>query len=325
MRRSLLFAAILFLCSASTLAQFTPPPNKNAALRYWMAFAEMRDRSADDATTKLMEDVLSGAANWDENRLGPIMEENSAAIHTLQRATELPECNWGLEYSRGAAMSIGHLPKARVLARLNALYGARQMAQGDTAGAVDTWLTGLRFAQDVGKDVGLIGLLSAKPVFLANLYLLTQAVQKGILNSELQDKIRLQLQKLPNEGLNWGDAIKSETWAGEDALRYLAHAANFQEAYKNFFSEPPPQPAQPPSPADIAGFKSYMDEVIAAFRQPYAQTQERLSAISVRIKTMNPAVQSLIPNYPRLNDTRKQVSDDVQILIKRLSGRSNRS
>ena len=317
----LLLAAILFLCSASIFAQsFTPPPNKNAALRYWMAFAEMTDHSADNATIKLMEDVLNGTANWDEQKLGPIVEENSAAVHTLQRAEDLPECNWGLDYSRGAAMSIGHLPKARVLARLNALYGAQQMAKGDVSGAINTWLAGLRFAQDVEKGIGLIGLLSAKPAFLANLHLLTQAVQSGAVNAELQGKIRSQLQKLPNEGLNWIDSIKAEAWAGEDGLKYLSHAANFQETYKNFFSEPPPQPAQPPSAGDIASFQEYMNDVIAAFRQPYAQTQERLSAITARTKTMNPTVQSVIPGYQRMNDARKQVSDDLQMLSKALSG-----
>ncbi|MCU1256841.1 MAG: hypothetical protein JWM83_3140 [Candidatus Angelobacter sp.] len=320
-RFSLLFSAFLFLCSASVSAQsFTPPSNKNAALRYWMAFAEMTDRSADDATTKLLEGVLSGTANWDEQRLGPIVDENSAAVHTLQRATELPECNWGLEYGRGAAMSIGHLPKARVLARLNALYGARQMARGDVAGAVNTWLTGLHFAQDVGKDVGLIGLLSAKPAFLANLHLLARAVQNGAVNTDIQKKIKLQLQKLPNGGLNWTDSIKSEVWADEESLGYLANAANFQETYKEFFGQPPPQTAQPPSAEDIAGFRTYMNEVLAAFQQPDMQTQERLSAITVRTKSMNPAVQSIIPNYQKLADTRKQVSGDVQALNKALTG-----
>jgi hypothetical protein len=318
-RFSSLFAAILFLCSASALAQpFTPPANKNAALRYWMAFAEMADRSTDDATIKLMEDVLSGTASWDEQRLGQVVEENSAAVHMLQRATELPECNWGLEYSRGAAMSIGYLPKARVLARLNALYGARQMAKGDTTGAVNTWLAGLRFAQDIGKGIGLIGLLSAKPAFLANLHLLAQAVQSGTVNAELQSKIRLQLQKLPNEGLDWTDSIKAEAWAGEDGLKYLARSPNFQEAYKEFFSQPPPQPAHPPTQAEINGFHSYMNDVVAAFRQPDAQTQERLLALKERTKAMNPAVQSIIPNYQKLNDTRKQVSGDVQLLSKTL-------
>jgi hypothetical protein len=318
-RFSLLFIAILFLCSASAFAQpFTPPANKNAALRYWMAFAEMADRSADDATIKLMEDVLSGASAWDEQRLGPIVEENSAAVQTLQRGSELTECNWGLEYSRGAAMSIGHLPKARVLARLNALYGARQMAKGDTAGAVKTWLVGLRFAQDIGKDVGLIGLLSAKPAFLANLHLLTQAVQNGTVNAEMQNKIRSQLQRLPGEGLNWTDSIKTEAWAGEDGLRYLANAPNFQETYKEFFSQPPPQPAHPPTPAEIAGFRSYMNDIVAAFRLPDSQTQQRLSALKERTRSMNPAVQSVIPNYQKLNETRKQVASDVQMLGKAL-------
>jgi hypothetical protein len=316
---SLLFAAIVFLCSASGYAQpFTPPANKNAALRYWMAFAEMADRSADDATVKLMEDVLSGTASWDEQRLGPIVEENSAAVQMLKRATELPECNWGLEYSRGAAMSIGHLPKARVLARLNALYGARQMAKGDTVGAVNTWLAGLHFAQDIGKDIGLIGLLSAKPAFLANLHLLAQAVQSGLVNAELQSKIRSQLQKLPNDGLNWTDSIKAEAWAGEDGLKYLANAPNFQETYKEFFSQPPPQPAHPPTPAEIASFRSYMNDIVAAFKLPDSQTQERLSALKERTKSMNPAVQSVIPGYQKLNETRKQVSSDVQLLNKAL-------
>jgi hypothetical protein len=318
-RFSLLFIAILFLYSSSASAQpFTPPANKNAALHYWMAFAEMADRSADDATIKIMEDVLSGAAPWDEQRLGQIVEENSAAVQTLQRATELAECNWGLEYSRGAAMSLGHLPKARVLARLNALYGTRQMAKGDTAAAVKTWLVGLRFAQDIGKDIGLIGLLSAKPAFLANLHLLTQAVQNGSVNAELQNKIRSQLQKLSVEGLNWTDSIKAEAWADEDSLKYLANAPNFQETYKEFFSQPPPQPAHPPTPAEIAGFRSYMNDVVTAFRLPDSQTQERLSALKDRTKSMNPAVQSVIPNYQKLNEARKQVSGDVQLLNKAL-------
>jgi hypothetical protein len=125
---------------------------------------------------------------------------------------------------------------------------------------------------------------------------------------------------LPNEGLNWIDSIKAETWAGEDGLKYLANASDFPKTYKEFFSYPPPQPAQPPSSADIASFREYMSDVIAAFRLPYAQTQERLSAITARTKSMNPAVQSVIPSYQKMNDTRKQVSDDLQTLTKALSG-----
>ena len=262
-----------------------------------------------------MERRIGTSRSW-----GAIVEENSYAVRAMQRATELPECNWGLDYGLGAAMPLAHLPKARVLARLNALYGVRQMAKGDAEGAVNTWLRGLRFAQDVGKDIGLIGVLSARPAFLANLRLLTRAVQGRSVTAELQNKTRLQLRQLPPEGLNWIDAIKSETWADEEALKYLANAANFQEAYKKFFSEAPPQPAQPPSPADIAGFKAYMNDVLEAFRRPLAQTQERLLAISGRVKSMNPAVQSTLPNYQKFNETRGQVYGEVQALENALGG-----
>jgi hypothetical protein len=323
MKRTILFAIIAgWFCVAAAHAQgFTPPQNSNAALRYWSAFAEMKDRVIDDATTRRIEDVLNGRADWDEPSLGPIVEENADAVRAMQRGTELPDCNWGLDYSLGPALPLAHLPKARVLARLNALYGVRQMSQGDSEAAVTTWLEGLRFAQHVGKGISLIGMLSAKPAFLANLHLLTQAVQSGRVNSELQDKIKLQLRRLPAEGLDWIDPIQTEAWADAESLKYLAQSKNFQETYEEFFREPPPQPAHPPTAGDLSAFHSYMDEVIAAFHKPPSETRERLTSISTRTKSTNPAVQSIIPNYQKLNDTRQEVSSALQALTKVLGQR----
>lgn len=315
----MIFAVALQAWSESP--DFKPPVNRNAALRYWMAFADLQDRPADAGTTKLIEDVLSGSASWDEQRLGPIMEANEAAVLSMQRASTLPECDWGLEYSRGAAMSVGHLPKARVLARLNALYGARQMAKGDTAGAVATWLAGLRFAQCVAHDMGLIGVLSAKPALMANLHLLTRAAQSGVLNSDMQEKTRAQLRHLPDEGLDWVASLAAEGWACEEGLRYLAKAPNFQETYKAFFNTPPPQPAHPPTEAEIADFHSWMAQVEAAFQLPYAQTQERLKKIMTRRQNMNPAVDSVIPNFERLNETRHELALEQENLEKALGGK----
>ena len=69
---TILIVAILGWCCMVTAQtrDYAPPQNKNAALRYWAAFAEMKDRSIDDATTRLMEDVLNGKADWDEQKLG---------------------------------------------------------------------------------------------------------------------------------------------------------------------------------------------------------------------------------------------------------------
>jgi hypothetical protein len=316
-----LLMSALIMTSAAVPQPFTPPANRNAALRYWMAFADLQDHPADEAITSLMEEVLAGSANWDEQRLGPIVEANTAAILSMQRGSELPECNWGLEYSRGEAMSIAHLPRARVLARLNALYGARQMAKGDTAGAVTTWLAGLRFAQCVGKGVGLIGILSAKPAFMANLHLLTRAAQSGSLNRDLDHTARAQLQQLPPYGLDWQASVRAEIWADEQGLQDLAKASNFQQTYKTFFGTTAPESAHPPTENEIESFRGLMSEVVAAFDLPYDQAQAKLKSLMARADQMNPAVRSVIPSYLRMNDSREQVVSEQQALAKALNGK----
>lgn len=318
--RIMLVISVMAATSWAAPQPFSPPVNRNAALRYWMAFADLQDHPADEATTTLIEQVLAGSANWDEQRLGAIAEANAAAVLSMQRGSELPECNWGLDYGRGEAMSLGHLPKARVLARLNALYGARQIAKGDTAGAVTTWLAGLRFAQCVERGIGLIGILSAKPAFMANLHLLTRAAQSG-LSGELQEKVSEQLHHLPSEGLDWSASIRTETWANEQGLRDLAKAANFSQTYKGFFGTPAPESAHPPTETEIANFRGLMNEVVAAFQLPYSQAQARLKSLMARADQMNPAVRSVIPNYVKMNDNREQVVAEEQALLKALNGK----
>jgi hypothetical protein len=267
-----------------------------------------------------MEDVLSGTGVWDERQLGPVLDANLAAIRTMQRATDLPECNWGLEYDRGSAMSIGHLPKARTLARLNALYGARQMAQGDADGAVNSWLAGLRFAQHISKDMSLIAVLSAKPALLANLHLLTKAAASGRLSAESVQKIKSQIALLPKDGLDWTSAFKFEAWADGQALKYLGEGNNFQEKYKTFFSHEPPPAAAAPAESDIAAYRNMMKDFIAAFQLPYEQAKARLQQIETAEKSLHPAIQAITPNYSRLNENRHQVALELHELTKVLTG-----
>jgi hypothetical protein len=318
MKLKKLIIAIIGCCGmvAAQAQQFAPPPSRNAALRYWMAFAEMKDHAIDDATTRFMEEVLSGSAAWDEQRLGAIMEENSAAVRFMQRATAMPDCNWGLDYSQGPAMPLAHLARARVLARLNALYGARQMARGDVEGAVETWLAGLRFAQHVGRGLGLIGALSARPSFMANLHLLTAAASSGAVNADLKRRISAQMRQLPAEGLDWIGSVRAESWADEQALKSLA--ADFPNKYKEFFAQAPPQGATSPSPADISAFHAMMVDIIAAFGLPPAQSRERIGAVNERLKKASLDIQAIFPNYLKLNENREKVEQEKALLTKAL-------
>ena len=126
---------------------------RNAALRYWMAFAEMKDPPADKSLQDLLERTSLGQAAWDEAKLGPILDSNGEALQAMQRATKLPECDWGIEYSRGPRAPIAYLARARVMARLSALQAMREMSAGDSQAAMERWIAGIRFASHLAKGI----------------------------------------------------------------------------------------------------------------------------------------------------------------------------
>src|SRR5215470_13326189 len=112
----LLAACAFCLMTDTAFAQTNRiPETRNAALRYWIAFADLQDSPADKETQTLLEKTASGEVPWDEAKLGPIVEKNEDAILGMQRATKLPECEWGLEYSRGPRASIAPVVKARII------------------------------------------------------------------------------------------------------------------------------------------------------------------------------------------------------------------
>src|SRR5271169_2302232 len=98
-----------------------PPETDNAALRYWIALAEVREPPDDDATRHLFGETVAGRVAWDEKKLGPILDSNRDALRTLQRATKLSGCNWGFGYQNGEAFPTRFGVQVRLLSRLNKL------------------------------------------------------------------------------------------------------------------------------------------------------------------------------------------------------------
>src|SRR5437868_2714903 len=170
-----LMLLVVCLVSLSSVANAQRPETRNAALRYWLAFAEMQDQPGDKNLGELLDKTAASEAAWDEKSLGPILDKNETAILALQRASKLPECDWGLEYEQGPNASVAYAPRARVLGRLNTLYGMRMAAKGDTQRAVEAWVAGIRFSQHVAKGGPLIFALIGKSVLLSNLQAATIA------------------------------------------------------------------------------------------------------------------------------------------------------
>jgi hypothetical protein len=199
-----LVAVVALAARADAQAQNTT----NAALRYWMAFAMLKDPPADRATVEVLDRVAAGTAPWDEAKLGRILSENREALGIMRRASTLPSCDWGLEYDLGPRTPVAHVAKARVLGRLNGVAAASALAHGQKAEAADIWLAGVRFSQHVARDGTLIGLLTARLSLSASLKALTGLASD--LDPGRRKEIAAAVSAIPDAGFDWADAMRRE-------------------------------------------------------------------------------------------------------------------
>src|SRR5271165_2539695 len=311
------FPVIIFLlCVAPRLsAQFNVPvETRNAALRYWQAFAEMHDLPADSSTSALLEQTIMGGTHWDEAKLGPVFDMNQAAILRMQRATKLPECDWGAEYSVGPDASIAFLAKARVMAALNTLYGERQIAKGDPHAAVETWLAGIRFAQHVAQGGSLIFALTARPALVQDLGAMAEAAQAGKIAPGDRQQIAQIVRALPETGFDWGQAFFLDEYATEVFVQQLVNSRNPAELYVKTMGSPMPAGFVVPSQGQCETFRKFVLAVSEAYRLPPDQSETKLRALQGQIKDLAPFFQQIIPTF-KMNNQRVQIAAARQRLL----------
>jgi len=293
-----------------------PRETRNAALRYWLAFADLQDPPGDQPTMDLLEKTAAGEAAWDEAKLGSILDKNETAIWRMQRATQLPECDWGLEYDLGPRASIAYVPKARVLARLNTLHGMRLAAKGETQKAVDTWLAGIRFSRHLANGGSLIFSLVAKMGLLSNFHALTQAAKSGVLSSAQKRQIEAATRALPDTGLDWGRALRYEEDPLNAGVKQMAEAASPAAYYQEMTGRPAPENLVLPTAAEITSFRKLMASAEEALRLPPDTASERLKTIQESAKTLHPFFRDAMPSLTRINDARIETQAARQKLLR---------
>ena len=298
-----------------------PTETRNAALRYWMAFAEMQDTWADKATQDLLEKTAAGEAPWDEAKLAPILDANADAISVLQRATKLPDCDWGLEYGRGWKASIAYAPRARALARLNTLEGMRQLAKGDSQSAVNTWLAGIRLSQDLTRGGSLIFALMAKNVLLPDLRLLAQTARNGQLSDAEKQEVIVAVRAMPEDGFDWGSAWGIETVSTSDLLHELQTASDPGATYQEIMGKPGPKQGLPPTAEDVQGFREYMAAVAGALREPPATAAPLIAGLQAKLQGLGEVERSMTPNPQGVNAARIEVTTARADLLAALSAK----
>jgi hypothetical protein len=326
MWRNLPKVAILAMLTVAPVAAFAqlqapgkfPPETRNAALRYWSAFADLQDPPADKATQDLLEKVAAGDAPWDEIKLGPVLDQNETAILAMQRATKLPECDWGLEYSRGPRTSIAYVPRSRVLARLNTLYGMRLMAKGDSQAAVDTWLDGIRFSRHVAQGGTLIFQLIGKMAMLSNFRALSNAAESHQLSEAQRAQVLAAVQALPADGFDWAQALALEEASLEIFIQQIAQAENPSAYFKETMGHEAPPNFTVPTSKDIAEGRALFAEAEAAMHLPPAQARDRVTALQARVPALHTFYRETTPTLTKENDARIELETSRQKLLKAL-------
>jgi len=313
--------SLLFVAVTAHAQSKTPTETRNAALRYWLAFAELQDPPADKATAELLEKTAAEEAAWDEAKLGPILDKNETAIWRMQRATKLPECDWGLEYDLGPRASIAYVPKARVLARLNTLDGMRLAAKGESQKAVETWLAGIRFSQHLTKGGTLIFSLVAKMGLISNFHALTQAAQSGALSGEQKKQIEAAVRALPETGFDWGEALRYEEDPLNVAVKQMAESTSPAGYYQEMMGRPAPENFVLPTDAEITSFHKLMASAEEALRLPPDAASGRLKTIQESAKTLHPFFRDAMPSLTRINDARVEVQAARQKLLQAVSAK----
>ncbi len=307
------------LCGAASLAETKrPAETRNAALRYWLAFADIQDPPTDKATAELLEKTAAGEAAWDEAKLGPILDKNEDAVRGMQRATKLPECDWGLEYDLGPHASIAYVPRARVLARLNTLYGMRRAAKGKTQEAVDTWLAGIRFSQHLAQGGTLIFSLIAKMALLSNFHALTQAAERGSLSSAERKQVEDVVRALPETGFDWSAALGYEEDALDVAVKGMQKAENPAEYYQELTGKPAPENFTAPTASDAAAFHRLMAGAEETLRLKPEQGQQRLKMLQDAVKTLHPFYRDTTPAFTKINEARAEIEGAREKLLQAL-------
>jgi hypothetical protein len=317
LKKILPFLAALLLGPCISTAQIKrPTETRNAALRYWLAFGEMQDPSADPDLSALLKRTAAGEIHWDESKLGAILDKNESAVLRMQRATKLPECDWGLEYTDGPTASIAYAPKARVMASLNTLYGMRQSAKGDEQAAVQTWLAGIRFSQDIAKGGPLIFAIIGKLSLVPDLHAITQTVQSGRLTKGQRQQIAQVVGTLPESGFDWSSAEALEE--GDIELMLDEGKNRWQNpanAYAAIRGKDAPPDLAFPTTSERAAFHKFALRVAEAFQLSPEQTQTKLPALQQTLKSLNLFYTELVPSLSRANDARLEIAAARQQLL----------
>ena len=191
----MIVGALILLTSIELLVAKAPD---NAALLYYQAFMVYQEPE-NQATLKAMSDLLKGGIQPSEV-VSKYLKRNQRAIDLVLTAAEIPDCDWGLDFSQGTSMQMPYLSPHRRVSKIILADARILAAQGHHRMALSRCLTAYKMAAHAGDDMIISFLMGTSTKEMAN-----ECIQ-AILSELPQDRqtlnwLKKELAKVEKESL----------------------------------------------------------------------------------------------------------------------------
>jgi hypothetical protein len=163
-KKTILIFVVLLAPSIAVFADKYPPDN--AAVLYYKAFILY---TPDDTMNNMLSDYIRGKIGLNE-KIKEFLNtrQTRRIINTVMDASQIQNCNWGLNYSEGVEMEMPSLSSLRKLTYL-ILADAKMLAeQGDYKAALERCFTAKKMANHTGDGMLISFLVSISINALSN-------------------------------------------------------------------------------------------------------------------------------------------------------------
>lgn len=212
----------------------------------------------------------------------------------------------------------GQMPMlARGLERLNTVEGIRELAKGNGEAAVNTWLSGIRFAQDVGRGGPMILALVGSALLTETLRAITVEAKQDRLQLAQKKALYDAIKQLPEDGFDWGISWGVEYAIANQFLEELRKSTDPSAVYGQM--KVPVPKGVPPTHQDIDRYGEFMLAVQNALRERPDNATPQLNDLESRERKLSEVARMLVPNPSMCNRARIKVVSDRNELLRALA------
>jgi hypothetical protein len=154
LRALCLATTLLVLPQSSVFAEAPPKSNRNAALTYWQAFAQLPTLT-DAEQKKLYEECVTMPL---DARIRDMLARNKTeyAFRMLHRAATRRRCDWDIAHEEGIGALVPNAQAARVMSALACLRARLRFEEGKSPQAIDDIVAALTMGRHISQDGVLI-------------------------------------------------------------------------------------------------------------------------------------------------------------------------